>query len=145
MTTLRHKSREFALQMLFEWDMTRKKPARVKQHFWKSARATENTREFADQLFEGSVAEADTADKIVSTLSENWKFERLAAVDRNILRLAIYELRFGTAPVKVVIDEALELAKKFSSEGSPAFLNGILDAANKSLEAKREKSASTGA
>lgn len=131
--------------MLFEWDMTRKKPARVKQNFWKSAKAAENTREFADQLFEGAVAEAETADKLVTTLSENWRFERLAAVDRNILRLAIYELRFGTAPVKVVIDEALELAKKFSSEDSSGFLNGILDAANKTLEGKKEKGASGGA
>ena len=131
--------------MLFEWDMTRKKPARVRQHFWKSAKAAENTREFADQLFEGAVSEADTADKLVTTLSENWKFERLAAVDRNILRLAIYELRFGTAPVKVVIDEALELAKKFSSEDSTGFLNGILDAANKALEGTKEKGASSGA
>lgn len=131
--------------MLFEWDMTRKKPARVRQHFWKAAKAAENTREFADQLFEGAVAEAETADKLVTTLSENWKFERLAAVDRNILRLAIYELRFGTAPVKVVIDEALELAKKFSSEDSAGFLNGILDAANKTLEGKKEKGASGGA
>jgi N utilization substance protein B len=143
--TLRHKSREFALQMLFEWDMTHKKPARVRQHFWKSARAAESTREFADQLFEGAVAEADATDKLVSALSENWRFERLATVDRNILRLAIYELRFGTAPVKVAIDEALELAKKFSSEGSPAFLNGILDAARKSLEERKEKGASNGA
>jgi N utilization substance protein B len=142
--TLRHKSREFALQMLFEWDMTRQKPARVEGNFWKSAKAAENTREFADQLFEGAVAEAEKSDQLVTTLSENWKFERLAAVDRNILRLAIYELRFGTAPIKVVIDEALELAKKFSSEGSPAFLNGILDAAHKSLEKRKEKGASGG-
>ena len=70
----------------------------------------------------------------VGQLSENWRLDRLATVDRNILRLAIYELRSGTAPVKVVIDEALELAKKFSSAESPGFLNGILDAAAKQLE-----------
>ncbi len=132
--TLRHKSREFALQMLFEWDMTRQKPARVEQLFWKSARAADSTRRFADQLFEGALAEAEKSDKLVEKLSENWKLERLAAVDRSILRLAIYELRFGTAPPKVVIDEALELAKKFSSADAPAFLNGILDAAYKKLE-----------
>ena len=87
--------------------MTRRKPSLVEQHFWKQARAADS------------------------------KLERLAAVDRSILRLAIYELRFGTAPVKVVIDEALELAKKFSSADSPAFLNGILDAASKSIEEPR--------
>ncbi|HTS12402.1 MAG TPA: transcription antitermination factor NusB [Candidatus Limnocylindrales bacterium] len=134
--TLRHKSREFALQMLFEWDMTRKKPAQVEQLFWKSARAADSTRKFAEQLFEGAAAEAEAADALVTKLSENWRIERLAAIDRNILRLGIYELRFGTAPPKVAIDEALELAKKFSSEEAPSFLNGILDAAFKSLEAK---------
>jgi len=130
--------------MLFEWDMGRQKPARVQQNFWKSAKAAENTREFADQLFEGAVAAADTSDGIVTALSENWRFERLATVDRNILRLAIYELRFGTAPVKVVIDEALELAKTFSSEESAGFLNGILDAAKKAIEAHPEKGVSNG-
>lgn len=134
MTTLRHKSREFALQMLFEWDMTHENPSQVERNFWKSARASETTRKFANQLFEGAVAEANAADQLIGKLSENWRLERLANVDRGILRLAIYELRFGTAPPKVVIDEALELAKKFSSADAPGFLNGILDAAYKSLE-----------
>jgi len=132
--TLRRKSREFALQMLFEWDMAHQKPARIKQNFWKLARAAESTRKFADQLFEGAVTEATSSDKLVEKLSENWRLDRLATVDRNILRIAIYELRFGTAPPKVVINEALELAKKFSSADSPAFLNGVLDAAFKKLE-----------
>jgi transcription antitermination protein NusB len=131
--TLRRKSREFALQMLFEWDMTRQDPARVEKLFWKSARAAASTREFANQLFEGTVAQASTIDEMVGKLAENWRLDRLAAIDRNILRLAIYELRAGTAPPKVVIDEALELAKKFSSAEAPAFLNGILDTALKSL------------
>jgi N utilization substance protein B len=132
--TLRHKSREFALQMLFEWDMTRQEPARVENLFWKSARAAESTRQFADQLFEGAVAQANSIDQLVEKLAENWRLDRLAGVDRSILRLAIYELRFGTAPPKVVIDEALELAKKFSSAEAPAFLNGILNAAYKSVQ-----------
>lgn len=142
--TLRHKSREFALQMLFEWDMTHREPLRVEQHFWKSARAAESTRDFANQLFEGATAFADATDQLVSQLSENWKLERLATVDRNILRLAIYELRSGTAPIKVVIDEALELAKTFSSAEASAFLNGILDAASKSLEKPRGTGATSG-
>ena len=133
--TLRHKSRKFALQMLFEWDMTRQEPARVEKLFWKSARASESTRKFADELFEGAIAQAAATDQLVERLAENWRLERLAAIDRSILRLAIFELRIGTAPPRVVIDEAPELAKKFSSAESPAFLNGILDAALKSLEA----------
>lgn len=133
--TLRHKSREFALQMLFEWDMAPKKPANVEKNFWKSARAAEETRKFANQLFEGAVTHVEAADNLVSELSENWRIDRLAAIDRNILRLAIYEFSFGTAPGKVVVDEALELAKKFSSAEAPAFLNGVLDAAGKKLDA----------
>lgn len=131
--SIRHKSREFALQMLFEWDMTRQAPVRVEKLFWKSARASESTRQFADELFEGTIAQADLIDELVGKLSENWRLERLAAVDRSILRLAIYELRAATVPPRVVIDEALELAKKFSSVESPAFLNGILDSAFKNF------------
>jgi N utilization substance protein B len=137
--TLRRKSREFALQMLFQWDMTRQDAKRIERNFWKSARAEERTRNFANQLFEGAVALAGEIDALVAKLSENWRLDRLATVDRGILRLAISELRLGTAPPKVVIDEALELAKKFSSEESPAFLNGVLDAAYKNLEPKPEE------
>jgi N utilization substance protein B len=134
--TLRRKSREFALQMLFECDLGQQRAAQVEKHFWKTARAAESTRKFASELFEGALSQAEANDKLVSKLSHNWKLERISAIDRNILRLAIYELRAGTAPVKVVIDEAIELAKKFSSEDAPGFLNGVLDAARKSLEEK---------
>ena len=133
---LRRKSREFALQMLFQWDMTRQDPKRLEKTFWKSARAEERTRRFADQLFEEAVALLPEIDALIASLSENWQLDRLASVDRGILRLAISELRLGTAPPKVVIDEALELAKKFSSAESPAFLNGVLDAAYKQLPGK---------
>jgi transcription antitermination protein NusB len=132
--TLRRKSREFAIQMLFEWDMTQRKPKEVEKNFWKTAKASEPTRKFANELFEGAVSQAKTSDTLIAELAANWKAERIASVDRSILRLAIYEFRFGTAPVKVVIDEALELGKKFSSAESPQFLNGILDAAYKKLE-----------
>ncbi len=120
--------------MLFEWDMTKQKPARVEQLFWRSARAADSTRKFANELFEGAVAQAESSDRLMGELSENWRFERLAAVDRGILRLSISELKLGTAPPKVVISEAIELAKKFSSAEAPAFLNGVLDAALKTLE-----------
>jgi transcription antitermination protein NusB len=129
--TLRRKSREFALQMLFQWDVTRQEPKVLEKAFWKSARAEDSTRRFANQLFEGAVSQTAAIDELIEKLAENWELGRLAAVDRGILRLAIHELRLGDAPAKVVIDEALELAKKFSSPGSPAFLNGVLDAAYK--------------
>jgi transcription antitermination protein NusB len=135
--SLRRKSREFALQMLFEWDMTHQDPKRVERLFWKSAPAADETRKFANQLFEGAVSQAEANDQMVAKLSENWRLDRLATVDRSILRLTIYELRSGTAPGKVAIDEALELAKKFSSAESPSFLNGVLNAAFKSLETQK--------
>lgn len=120
--------------MLFEWDMTQRKPKEVEQNFWKQAKSSEPTRKFANELFEGAVTQAKSSDALIEELAANWKLDRIASVDRSILRLAIFEFKFGTAPVKVVIDEALELGKKFSSAESPSFLNGILDAAYKKLE-----------
>jgi transcription antitermination protein NusB len=132
--TLRRKSRECALQMLFQWGINQQSVGHIENSFWKSAHAAESTRRFANELFEGAVAQVDSNDKIVEQLSKNWRPERMAEIDRGILRLAIYELRSGTAPLKVVIDEAIELAKRFSTEESAPFLNGILDAAAKSIE-----------
>ena len=133
MITLRRKSREFALQMLFEWDIAHQDPARIERTFWKTARAVDFTRRFANHLFEGAVKGASAADSLATLLSANWRLERLAPIDRCILRLAIFELQASTAPPSVVINEALELAKKFSSADAPAFLNGVLDAARKSI------------
>jgi N utilization substance protein B len=132
--SLRRKSRELALQMLFQWDVGREKPAKIEHTFWKTARAADSTRRFANELFEGAVARADESDRLAKEFSQNWRLERMAAVDRSILRLAIYELRAGTAPAKVILDEAIELANLFSSAESGAFLNGVLDAVMKSLE-----------
>lgn len=132
--TLRRKARECALQMLFQWDMAQQSPAQIEKNYWKVARAAEETRAFANLLFEGAMKHAEASDELIVETSRNWKLERLAAIDRTILRLAIYELRARTAPARVVINEALELAKKFSSDEAVAFVNGILDAAAKSLQ-----------
>ncbi len=129
--SLRRKAREFALQMLFRWEMNREEPAILESSFWKSARAAKETREFANRLFEGAAAHTAETEALLAKHSVNWRLDRMAAVDRNILRLAVYELRFTDTPPKVAINEALELAKKFSSEDSAAFLNGILDAIHK--------------
>ena len=132
--SLRRKSRECALQMLFQWGMNHQPPERIEASFWKSARGAETTRKFANELFEGTVAQTEASDALIARLSENWRIERISEIDRAILRLAIYELRAGTAPVKVAINEAIELAKKFSNPESTPFLNGILDSAAKSIE-----------
>lgn len=126
---LRRKAREFALQMLFQWEMNAQKPARIEAGFWTYARAEKKTRDFANQLFEGSVARRKEIDAVLVGHAKNWRLERMAAIDRNILRLAVFELQGGAdTPPKVVINEAIELAKKFSSEDAAAFINGILDA-----------------
>lgn len=131
--SLRTKSREFAMQMLFQWDMSQQDPAKLEGKFWKSAKAADKTREFANQLFEGAAKEIAALDEIIGKHCENWRFERLAAIDRAILRLAIHEMSSSDTPPKVVLNEAVELAKKFSSEESGAFVNGVLDSVHKSL------------
>jgi N utilization substance protein B len=125
---LRHKAREFAMQMLFQWDLSPQETTELQGKFWRSARAAESTRAFANSLFEGATAEAPALDTLISAHAENWRLERIAAIDRAILRLAIHELRVAKTPAKVVLDEAIELAKKFSSEEASAFINGVLDA-----------------
>jgi N utilization substance protein B len=132
--SLRKKSREFALQMLFQWEMGKQETSRIEDGFWKNVRAQKSTREFANQLFENAAARAEEIDPIISTHARNWRIERMPAIDRAILRLAITELRTMSTPVKVVINEAVNLAKTFSSEDAAPFINGILDAAAKSFE-----------
>src|SRR5262249_48899253 len=108
-------------------------PAKLEAKFWKSAKAANRTHEFANQLFEGAAREITALDEIIGRHYENWHFERLAAIDRAILRLAIHEMSSADTPPKVVLNEAVELAKKFSSEESGAFVNGVLDSVHKSL------------
>src|SRR5271163_4446017 len=129
--SLRSKSREFAMQMLFQWDMSQQEPTKLEATFWKSAKAADSTRVFANRLLEGATKELVVLDELITRNADNWKFERLSAIDRAILRLGIYELRFTDTPHKVVMNECVELAKKFSSEDAGSFVNGILDAVHK--------------
>jgi transcription antitermination protein NusB len=121
------------MQMLFQWDISHQEPKRLEEKFWPGAKAADGTREFANQLFEGAAHEAKELDELIVKHAENWKLERMAILDRAILRLAMHELRTSDTPPKVVINEAVELAKKFSSEESGAFVNGILDPFQKTL------------
>ena len=130
--SLRSKSREFAMQMLFQWDMSQQDAKKLELKFWKSAKAADHTRTFANQLFEGAAHDSGALDELISKHAENWRLERLAAIDRAILRLAIYEMRSTATPAKVVINEAVDLAKKFSTDDAGGFVNGILDAYRKS-------------
>ena len=123
------------MQMLFQWDISEQEPAKLEGKFWRSAKAAENTRAFANRLFEGTVREAKALDELIAKHSENWRVERISAIDRAILRLALFELREKSTPAKVVLNEAVELAKKFSSEDARSYVNGILDAVLKTLGA----------
>jgi N utilization substance protein B len=94
---------------------------------------------FMEELVKGTIARMEEIDQLISAHSEHWRIERMAAVDRNILRLAVYEMLPGTTPAAVVIDEALELARKFSNEEAVAFINGVLDALRRERAAGREQ------
>jgi len=121
------------MQMLFQSEMSPQDAKKLEAKFWKSAKASDTTHEFANALFEGATTEVATADEAITRHAVDWKLERIAAIDRAILRLGIYELRRGETPAKVVINESVELAKKFSSEDASAFVNGLLDTVRKSL------------
>jgi N utilization substance protein B len=116
--------------------MSKQDFAKLEAKFWKSAKAADKTRAFANQLFEGAAKDVTVLDAIIVKHAENWRFERLAAIDRAILRLAIHEMNGSDTPPKVVLNEAVELAKKFSSAEAGAFVNGILDALHKSMQIK---------
>jgi len=133
--TPRRKARESALQMLFQWELNKEAPAQVEEGFWRTARSDRRTRALANAFFEGAANEAQASDDLLAQHARNWRLDRIAAIDRAILRLAIYELRARAAPPKVVINEALELAKKFSTPEAGPFINGILDAILKALPA----------
>jgi transcription antitermination protein NusB len=122
------------MQMLFQWDMSQQAPTKLEPTFWKSAKAAEQTRAFANQLFEGAAHDATALDELISKHAVNWRLDRLAAIDRAILRLAMHEMRATDTPVKVVINEAVDLAKKYSSDDAGGFVNGILDAYQKTLK-----------
>ncbi len=125
------------MQMLFQWDMSQQDFSKLEAKFWKSAKAADKTRTFANKLFEGAAKDVSALDAVIVKHADNWRFERLAAIDRAILRLAVHEMGGTDTPPKVVLNEAVDLAKKFSSEESGAFVNGVLDAVHKSLKLKQ--------
>src|SRR5881394_1389233 len=121
----RTKARECALQMLYQWDITREPMDRVAGLFWQVRSSTDETRAMAERLARGAQGQCDRLDAEITQVSDNWRFDRIAAIDKNILRLATFELmQERQTPSSVVIDEAVELAKRFSEKGSPPFVNG---------------------
>ena len=132
----RHRSRKRALQVLFEWDMRGEPIDRAIAHYYDTLYSEESETKpkpdkFMEELARGTVAQAAEIDKQIESKSAHWRLERMPVVDRNILRLAIFELGQQAVPAPVVIDEALELARKFSGDESLSFINGVLDAVHR--------------
>lgn len=124
----RRKARELALQMLFENDVAGTEPAVMFSRSAGLSKATNGMRDFTRRLVSGTLANRDALDTIISKQADNWRLSRMPIVDRNILRLALFELLHEPeTPRPVVIDEALEIAKRFSTPRSSQFINGILD------------------
>jgi N utilization substance protein B len=138
----RRKSRELALQMLFQSDMGKQNADHVRRTFWaEHGSASAEVRGFADDLFRVAMDRSPEIDKLIERHTEHWRMERMAAVDRNLLRAAVAEfLGYPETPRAVVINEALEIARKFSTPESVHFVNGVLDSVGKELESRDQES-----
>ena len=122
------------MQMLYQWELGGNTPEQVAASFFFERKAASEVETFARGLFQGAVKEIARLDALLREHAQNWRLERMAAVDRSILRMAIYELvNCPETPPPAVINEALEIARRFSTEGSVEFINGILDSVLKSL------------
>ena len=140
MTARRTKARERALQALYQIDVAAEGIDDALSRFWRSFEPVEReVMELAEALVRGVAAGRRPVDDAIELVSTNWRLDRMAKVDRNVLRLAVYELLETDVPVKVVINEAIELGKKYGSESSGAFVNGVLDKIASGLPAARRE------
>ena len=138
----RHRSREVALQVLFALDVQQAKQAGlVAQEVFEEVAAQfempEAAKVFAKELVCGVTEDSQQVDELLRSAARNWRLERMAVVDRNVLRLAAYELLRTTTPVAVVIDEAVRMAKRFGDDPSSSFVNGVLDGVARGLSGAR--------
>ena len=126
----RREGREAAVQLLFHWDLNVRQPLEEADldGFWQLRTANQATKEFATRVAAGVIAEQAAIDEKISRYTANYELKRISAVDRNILRVAIYEMLFcNDVPPIVAINEAIDIAKKFGTEESGKFVNGVLD------------------
>jgi len=140
-TGTRHKAREAALQMLFAHDMAKTPADLLTEAYWNELGETthdDKTREFANKLVKGTIDKIEEIDDRIRTRAEHWRIERMAIVDRNVLRMAVFEFLFHDTPDTVALNEALEIARKFSTYEATQFINGILDAIKQDIEKKAE-------
>ncbi len=137
----RRKSRELALQMLFQMEMGKQNPDQVRRSFWSERQDLDDkVRGFADDLFGIAAEREQEIDSLIERNAEHWRMDRMAAVDRNLLRAGVAEfLGFPETPPAVVINEALEIARRFSTPESVHFINGVLDSVARELgDAKKQ-------
>lgn len=139
----RRKAREFCLQILFQLEFCADSLSLVLEEFWSEREVPNEIKEYTEWLVKGVVAQEKIIDELIQSVSRNWKLERMSVVDRNILRLAVFELMEEShLQPAIIINEAIEIAKKFSTEKAAVFINGLLDAVRKKLEL--DKTASQG-
>lgn len=137
----RRKSRELAMQMLFQGDLGRQKPEEVERLFWESRDDVDGeTRGFADDLHRLATQREEQVNGLIQKHAQNWRLERMPVVDRNLLRTAVAEmLGYPKTPAAVVINETLEIARRYAAPESVNFLNGVLDAVGRELLEERLK------
>ncbi|HXM45274.1 MAG TPA: transcription antitermination factor NusB [Bryobacteraceae bacterium] len=142
----RRKSRQRALQILYLWDARRQPVEEATAAYYDTLYSEESRTKplpdaFVDRLVTGAVQHVEELDRRITQHAEHWRIERMPSVDRNILRLAVYEMVHSDTPAAVVIDEALELARRYSNEESVQFVNGVLDAVHRDLVREKASSA----
>ena len=140
----RRRAREHALQILFQIDLTGGNAEEVLESFWGELDAGDDVREFTARLVRGTLDDREQIDRRVAEAAKNWRLERMPAVDRNVLRIAVYELVSADSPPPVVIDEAIEVARRFGGDESAGFVNGVLDEIRARLDAERQSAGEDG-
>jgi len=140
MMSSRRRSRELAMQILFQMDINGNHSNEAVELFCKHFEVSKKARPFFLQLMEGVRTYKEKIDSLIEASSENWKISRMSGMDRNIMRIAVYEMLYcDDIPTKVSINEAIDIGKKYGTEQSPAFINGVLDSINLEL-ARTQKS-----
>jgi transcription antitermination protein NusB len=135
----RRKSRELAMQMLFQGDLGKQSPEQVAKLFWPSRdEIDEDTRGFAEDIYRIATTRQPEIDELIEAHAQNWRIERMAVVDRNLIRAAVAELLgYPSTPAAIVINESLEIARRYAAPESIHFLNGVLDAIARDILKKR--------
>ncbi len=139
----RRKSRESALQVLYQWDLTRQDTQKGLSHFKEHFSSNEENDPFLEQIVRGVLRHRKEIDQLIEQYSENWRLNRIAPIDHSILRIAIFELLYcDEIPPKVTLNEAVDLGKQYGSEDSGRFINGILDRILNEVVQKSDRTAS---